>query len=90
MVVSISAFLFTYVGIEVGYGGWISTYSINKNIMESSDAAISAGIFWSFITLGRLISIYLVLKFDSKFLLKINIYGCIFSSAFLVLIAKNS
>ena len=47
--------------------------------MEISESAIMSSIYWSFITIGRLIVIPIFLKFNTKYLILINSYGSIFS-----------
>lgn len=48
---------FLYVGVEVGFGGWIFTYAIEVRIASESAAAYMNSIFWGALTLGRLLSI---------------------------------
>ena len=53
----ISLFFFIYVGIEVGFGGWIFTYATTLGIVEEEVAAYLTSAFWGALTVGRLISI---------------------------------
>jgi len=59
---SISFFLLVYVGIEVGFGGWIATYLLREHLTDSTrTASYSVSLFWGTITLGRLLAVPLAL-----------------------------
>ncbi len=53
----IGLFFFIYVGIEVGFGGWIFTYATTLNIAGEEAAAYLTSAFWGALTVGRLLSI---------------------------------
>ena len=53
----VSAFLFVYVGVEVGYGGWISSYCSLTELMGKEEAMLGSSVFWTTITIGRLLGI---------------------------------
>ncbi|EWM30127.1 sodium-dependent glucose transporter 1 [Nannochloropsis gaditana] len=54
----VSFFLLIYVGIEVGYGGWIATVLLRQGLTQSLPvASYSVSMFWGAITLGRLLAI---------------------------------
>jgi len=59
---TISFFLLIYVGIEVGYGGWIATYLLREDLTDSMrTASYSVSLFWGTITFGRLLAVPLAL-----------------------------
>lgn len=58
-----------YVGIEAGYGGWIFTYSIEKQLANQTTASILNSLFWGSFTLGRLITIPVARKVKPKTIL---------------------
>ena len=80
-------FFFTYVGIEVGFGGWISTFGILTGSMDERSAAYGASVFWTFITLGRLAGIPLSLRFGTLQQMRVLITGCVAISCFSLLLA---
>jgi FHS family Na+ dependent glucose MFS transporter 1 len=57
LIVLVSACLMAYVGLEVGFGGWIFTYATQKRSWPSELAAYLTAVFWGAFTLGRLASI---------------------------------
>lgn len=48
--------LFIYVGVEVGFGGWIFTYATQEKITNETGASYVNSIYWGSLTLGRLVS----------------------------------
>ena len=71
--ISLALFYFFYVGVECGYGGWISTYVLDKNTDSSSKAAFSSAIFWSALTAGRVLAIVFALFMKGHTMLKIQL-----------------
>lgn len=53
----LSIFLFFYVGVEVGYGGWLYTYGLKLNLETEVSGAYLTSVFWGTFTLGRLLSV---------------------------------
>ena len=79
---SIALFFFFYVGVECGYGGWISTYVLEKKVTDSSsDAAFTSAIFWGSLTVGRVMAIIFALFMKGHTMLKIQLglsaVGCV-------------
>lgn len=73
-------FFFLYVGAEVSYGGWVFTYSIRKlGLSEASNAAYLTSAFWGALTIGRLISIPVALRFRPRVILFMDLIGCLLS-----------
>ncbi|MFQ5421686.1 MAG: MFS transporter, partial [Anaerolineae bacterium] len=52
----ISLFFLLYVGIEVGFGGWIFTYATTLGLTGAAAAYLTSA-FWGALTVGRLLSI---------------------------------
>lgn len=50
-------FFFLYCGIEVGFGGWITTYALKGGFESASGSAYLASTYWACYTFGRLGSI---------------------------------
>src|SRR5688572_1043020 len=63
MVISALVFLFFYVGGEVAFGGWLSTYATQLNLADLSQAAYLTSAFWLSFTIGRLLSIPMAARF---------------------------
>lgn len=77
------ALLFLYVGVEMGFGGWIFTYATETNIANEAGAALMTSIFWGALTLGRFLSIPLAKKLA---LTKILLGNFILAIFFLIII----
>lgn len=78
-------FFFLYVGAEVGFGGWIAAYADTLNLADKAGAAyLTAGFFGAF-TLGRLLSIPIVARFDLRSVLVVDLAGCLLSLAVIAL-----
>jgi FHS family Na+ dependent glucose MFS transporter 1 len=85
LVVLVSLFLFIYVGAEVGFGNWISTYTTSLSLANEATAAYLASAFWGALTLGRLLSIPLAVRFSLRSLLSADLAGCLASILVIVL-----
>ena len=53
---------FLYVGVEVGFSGWIFTYVTQLNIVNETLGSYMTSVFWGALTMGRLLSIPLAKK----------------------------
>ena len=85
LVVLVSLFLFIYVGAEVGFGNWISYYTTSLGLANEATAAYLASAFWGSLTLGRLLSIPLAVRFSLRSLLSADLVGCLASILVIVL-----
>ncbi len=54
----ISLFFFLYVGAEIGYGTWLSTYAISSKLETEANAAYLTSTYWGFFTASRLLGIW--------------------------------
>jgi MFS transporter, FHS family, Na+ dependent glucose transporter 1 len=80
MIAFVMFFLFLYVGAEVSYGGWVFTYSVRRlGLSETSNAAYLTSAFWGALTMGRLFSIPLALRFRPRVILLVDLIGCLVS-----------
>ena len=73
MVYFIALILAIYVGCELGFGGWIPTYTVNAGILEGNDAANTAFLFWGGLTIGRFSAIFLTSKINTKRYIELNL-----------------
>jgi MFS transporter, FHS family, Na+ dependent glucose transporter 1 len=74
-----------YVGAEASYGNWIFTYTINLNLMGPTYAAYLTSLFWGALTLGRLVSIPLAIRFRPAVILFSDIVGVLISVGLIIL-----
>jgi len=77
LVVLFMLFFLTFVGAEGSYGGWIYSYALATNIAVPATAAILTSTFWAALTLSRLVSIPLALRFRPRTLLIADLVGCL-------------
>jgi MFS transporter, FHS family, Na+ dependent glucose transporter 1 len=54
--------LFFYVGAEVAFGGWVSTYAVALQLASAVGAAYLTAGFWCAFTVGRLLAIPLATR----------------------------
>ena len=73
------AFFIMYVGVEVGYGNWIFTYTTNLKLATEADAAYLTSAFWGFFTIGRLLGIGISTRLRSWVILSVDLLGCLLS-----------
>jgi MFS transporter, FHS family, Na+ dependent glucose transporter 1 len=77
LVVLIVVFLLVYVGAEVSYGGWVFTYATETGLAPEATAAYLTAAFWGALTLGRLLSIPLAMRFRAAMILGGSVAGCV-------------
>ena len=65
----ISAFFFLYVGVEVGFSGWLKTYAEGIHLGGASSPTLLNTAFWVSFTLGRLIAVVVASRVRSGLLL---------------------
>ncbi len=65
----ISVFFFLYVGVEVGFSGWLKTYAEGINLAGASAPTLLNTAFWVSFTLGRLVAVVLASRVRSGLLL---------------------
>lgn len=85
----IMAFLFLYVGMEIGFGGWVFTYATTLGLVEATAAAYLTSAFWGALTAGRLLSIPLAARLRPRTILLLDLVGALVSVG-LILIWQNS
>ncbi len=77
MVLLITIFFFTHVGVEISYGGWIYTYAVTLGLATEISAAYLTSAFWGALTLGRLLSVPISMRLKPGSMLVINMTGCV-------------
>ena len=88
-VLVMAVLFFLYVGIELGFGNWIYTYSLSLNLENEITAARLAAAFWGAFTFGRLLGVWVSTKMRSKAILTMDIIGCAISIV-VIIIWKDS
>lgn len=71
----IALFFFAFVGVEIGYGDWLSTYSITSGLAVERTAILLTSTYWGAFTLSRLISIPLATRIRPKMILMMDMVG---------------
>lgn len=82
-------FLF-YVGLELGFGNWIYTYTVTLGLGDITAAANLNGAFWGAFTLGRLLGVWISTRLRSQTILFMDIFGCAIGIAIIMLWKDSS
>lgn len=77
-------FFLVYVGLEVGFGNWIYTFSTRLHLASEAEAAYLTSAFWGAFTIGRLIGIGVSSRLRPQTILLIDLAGSL--SAFVILL----
>jgi fucose permease len=67
--------LLLYVGVEVGTGGWVATYSQRTVSLSAETAAFMGSAFYLALTLGRLLAAVLGIKLRAEQLFMVSLAG---------------
>jgi FHS family Na+ dependent glucose MFS transporter 1 len=78
------------VGLELGFGNWIYTYSYRLQLVSKIDAAYLTSAFWGVFTLGRLIGIPISSRFRLSAILLTDMGGCLAAFAILLVWPDSS
>ncbi|HEY89257.1 MAG TPA: MFS transporter [Thermoflexia bacterium] len=79
LVVLIASFLLLYVGVEVGFSGWIYTYATTFQVGDVTAAAYLNSAFWAALTVGRLLSIPIATRLSPRTILLGDLLGGVVS-----------
>ncbi len=90
LVVLILLFFFLYVGGEVGFSGWIYTYTISMGLGTDTSAAYLNSMFWGALTLGRLAAIPISTRLKPGAVLLTNLLGCLISISLVLLFPRST
>lgn len=80
----VALFYFFYVGVEVGFGGWIHTYALQTELEIDTTAAVLTSVYWGAFTVSRLISIPLASRWKPTALLTADLCGALISLALIL------
>ena len=81
----LALFLFVYVGVEVGFGGWIYTYGLQSGLESEATAAYLTSAFWGAFTAGRLFGIPVATRFRPRRVLAVDITGAVLALGLILL-----
>ena len=66
LILMIAIFYFAFVGVEIGYGDWLYTYSLQSHLADDQGAVLLTSVYWGAFTASRLISIPLAARFKAN------------------------
>jgi FHS family Na+ dependent glucose MFS transporter 1 len=75
LILSIAVFFFAFLGVEIGFGDWLATYSVQTGLAGKKTAVLLTSAYWGSFTAGRLLSIPLSLKIEPKNVLAMDVSG---------------
>ena len=85
LIILIMIFLFTYVGAEVGFGGWVFTYALELNLANAVTGAYLTSAFWGTFTIGRLLGIPIASRVRPRWILLGDLTGSVISLLIIIL-----
>eukprot|EP01083_Nonionella_stella_P168111 566681_1 len=83
VVLSCAIFLGVYVGSEVSYGAYITTYAIYHLKASDSVGRYMSSVYWGGLAFGRLSAVYISKKLKPVHMLVLDLMGCFVASAVL-------
>ena len=89
LIILAALIFFLYVGAEVGFAGWIYTYTTFQGLADPAVAASINAAFWAAFTFGRLVSIPLAIRFKPNIILWIDLIGCMLSLLAIIAFPKS-
>ena len=76
ILIMFAVFLGVYVGSEVGYGAYITTYTIEFGSSNDSIGRIMTSVYWGALSFGRLISVCIAKMLSSVNMIILDFIGC--------------
>ena len=89
LVILITVIFFAFTGAELGFGGWIYTFTTSQEYGNPTLAASINAAFWASLTVGRVISIPLAVKFKPQKILWVNFCGVIVSMLVIIFFSSS-
>lgn len=86
----IGMFFFAFVGVEVGFGDWLSTYSVKAGLTDEKAAILLTSIYWGAFTISRLISIPLAARLKPRKILLVDVSGAILGLGLIYLFPERT
>ncbi len=82
-------FFFLYVGVEMGFGGWIYTYLTSTGLANITTAAYMTAAYWGAFTIGRLLSIPIAFRVRPRYVLLVDMIGSLVGLGIMMLWPTN-
>eukprot|EP01084_Bolivina_argentea_P034835 64521_1 len=89
MILSCATFIGVYVGCEVAFGGYITTYSDDYLLSSMSNGRFMSSVFWGGLAFGRLISVWIAKHTSAVYMLIIDLIGCVISMLLFIIFDGN-
>jgi len=83
-------FFVFHVGLELGFGNWIYTFSTRLNMVSDTSAAYLTSAFWGAFTIARLFGIGISTRLRSQTILVTDMTGCLVAFVILLLWPSSS
>ena len=77
--------MFFYVGVEMGFGGWLYIYAVETGISSEAGAAQLTSVFFTAFTVGRLLGIPVAVRLQPRTMILIDLFGCVASVSVLLI-----
>ena len=91
IVITLLAFLFVYVGLEIMFGTYISTFAVESKLhLSRQEAALVNAAFWGSFAVMRFASIFIAFRIDSLYQLMFSFTMCGVGITTLVIAAEKS
>ena len=90
LLILIIAFLFLYVGAELGFGGWVFTYALKQNLANETTGAYLTSAYWGAFTIGRLLGIPIAARLRPRWILLIDLLGAILSLVLIIMFPESA
>jgi len=81
--------LFLYVGVEMGFGGWVYTYTLELGLANQSEAAYITSAYWGAFTIFRFLSIILARRIRPRTMLFADLIGGLISVGIIILLPHS-
>ena len=89
LVVLIALLFFFYVGTEVGFGGWVSSYALATKMYSAAEAAYLASAFYGAFTVARLAAIPIASRVRPRYVLLVDLLGMLASLGLIVALPQS-
>eukprot|EP00484_Ammonia_sp_Unknown_P028014 CAMPEP_0197047412 /NCGR_PEP_ID=MMETSP1384-20130603/22924_1 /TAXON_ID=29189 /ORGANISM="Ammonia sp." /LENGTH=600 /DNA_ID=CAMNT_0042479327 /DNA_START=96 /DNA_END=1898 /DNA_ORIENTATION=- len=89
VVLSCAFFLAVYVGSEVAFGGYITTYSMQHLQASDSVGRYMSAVYWGGLSFGRLAAVYISKKLRPIHMLIFDLLGCFVAASILYIFESS-
>lgn len=90
MVFLLTALLFFYCGLEVGFGSWVFSYAEEEGLADAEGAAWLNALFWLAIAIGRLLAVPLSARFSPPSLMCADMVSCLLVTVLMAIFAASA